>query len=70
MPGDRVRVGRCGAVRDVLASAPVLRFGLVGGVVLGAKDGLAFVSPLGWSDIRQDRFSEETGHTHFVAAMA
>ena len=63
-------MGRCGAVRDVVASAPVLGFGLVGGVVLGAKDSLAFVSPLGWSDEGKSLFSKEAVQTCFVSAVA
>ena len=50
MPDERISMGRCGAVGDVVASAPVLGFGLVCGMVLRAKDSLAFVSPLGGSD--------------------
>ena len=70
MPGERVSVGRCGAVRDVVASAPVLGFGLVGGVVLRAKDSLAFVSPLGWSDEGKSLFSKEAVQTCFVSTVA
>ena len=66
MPGERVSVGRCGAVRDVVASAPVLGFGLVGGVVLGAKDSLAFVSPLG----TPGRGHRDTSHVTIDATSA
>ena len=70
MPGERISMGRCGAVGDVVASAPVLRFGLVCGMVLRAKDSLAFVSPLGWCDEGKSLFSKEAVQTCFALAVA
>ena len=70
MPGERVGIGGRSAVRDVVASAPVLGFGLVCGVLLGAKDSLAFVSPLGWCDEGKSLFSKEAVQTCFLSAVA
>ena len=70
MPGERVGIGGRSAVRNVVASAPVLGFGLVCGVLLWRVDRLSLVPPLGWSDVGKSLFSKEAVQTRFVSAVA